>query len=340
MADSPSDDVALLAVRGALLDSLPAVPSRDPVTVYLSRLATTSRRSQYAALRTVAAILAPVPEGTAPPSPESIPWHALTYAHQQALRAKVAVAYDSPATANRILAAVRGVVRECANLGLMSHETKAAILSVPGVRGSRLTRGRALTVDEVRALIATTAQTTLGVRDRALIAVLFGGGLRRCEVATLATYHVEPKGVDGARIALRVAGKGNKQRRVPLPPDATEAVMAWVKARGPESGPLFVSFTKHGGMRRRMGTGEPGELRDLTASGIYEILAGLAVRAGVPPFSPHDARRTRITNLFAAGQPITAIQKLHGHANPSTTAKYDRSSEETMERTAGAVGVL
>ena len=210
-------------------------------------------------------------------------------------------------------------------------------LQVTTCKATEQTGPAGLTVDEVRALIATTAQTTLGVRDRALIAVLFGGGLRRCEVATLATYHVEPK---GGRIALRVAGKGNKQRRVPLPPDATEAVMAWVKARGPESGPLFVSFTKHGGMRRRMGTGEPGELRDLTASGIYEILAGLAVRAGVPPFSPHDARRTRITNLFAAGQPITAIQKLHGHANPSTTAKYDRSSEETMDRTAGAVGVL
>lgn len=274
-------------------------------------------------------------------TPETVPWSAFTYAHMQALRTRLAAECPAPATANRHLAAVRGVVQECANLGFMSHEQAAGVAAVKGVRGHRLPKGRALSADEVRALLdaCDTATTeTMAARDRALLYVLFGGGLRRAEASGLGglqMHHVK----HGAKVtSLKVHGKGNKERMVPLPKDAAEALRAWMKVRGSEPGPLFVSFTRWGGMRRVGGA--DGELRGLSdCGGIEHVLAAITQRAGVAPFSPHDARRTRLTNLFAAGQPARAIQKLAGHESIVTTTRYDRSDDETMERAALSVDV-
>ncbi len=119
-----------------------------PAAVYLARLAVGARRSQLGALRTMAHLLAGMDA-----DPFTLPWQQLGYQHTQALRTLLAERY-APATANRMLAALRGVLTECWRLGLMDAEARARASDVAAVRGATIPRGRALKGGELRALFA------------------------------------------------------------------------------------------------------------------------------------------------------------------------------------------
>ena len=127
----PSDVPEVLTP--AIPDDLEPVPVGDPaqhpVKVYLARLAPGSRRSQKAALETMASLLT-----SGRLNAEKLPWQDLGYQHTQALRAALADRY-SPATANRHLAALRGVLREAWRLGLMSAEDLQRCYRPPGRPG-------------------------------------------------------------------------------------------------------------------------------------------------------------------------------------------------------------
>ena len=138
---------------------------------------------------------------------DELPWHRLGYQHTQALRAALAERL-SPATANRHLAALRGVLREAWRLGLMSAEDLQRAIDLPVVRGERLPRGRALSRGELRALFESCRKgSPADLRDAALMGVLYGAGLRRAEVVTVALSDYDPE-----TGALIVRGKGNKER--------------------------------------------------------------------------------------------------------------------------------
>jgi len=155
---------------------LPASPhlADNPAAVYLASLAPRSQRVQAGALTTVADFLGK--------DVQAVPWHQLHYQHMQAIRTQLAERY-APATANRILAALRGVLKEAWRLGLMDAETYHMAIDVQAVRGSTLPRGRGLSQGEFRALFAVCSDDTgpAGVRDAALLATLYAGGLRRSE---------------------------------------------------------------------------------------------------------------------------------------------------------------
>ena len=138
---------------------------------------------------------------------DELPWHHLGYQHTQALRAALAARY-SPATANRHLAALRGVLREAWRLGLMSAEDLQRAIDLPAVRGERLPRGRSLTRGELRALFESCrGGCPADARDAALMGVLYAAGLRRAEVVALEVSDYDPE-----TGALIVRGKGNKER--------------------------------------------------------------------------------------------------------------------------------
>ena len=160
----------------------PLQPDRHPAAVYLAGLASGSRRTMRQALDSIASLLT---DGRA--DAETLHWRALRYQHTAAVRAVIAERY-APATANKMLAALRGVLCQAWRLGDMTAEDYRRAADLAPVRGNRLPRGRALTMGELRVLFAAAAEEphpSTQARDSALLAVLYGGGLRRAEVVAL-----------------------------------------------------------------------------------------------------------------------------------------------------------
>jgi len=292
---------------------------RSPAAVYLARLAVGARRSQVGALRTMARLLAG-PDA----NPFTLPWHELGYQHTQALRTHLSERY-APATTNRMLAALRGVLTECWRLGLMDAEARARASDVATVRGTTLPRGRALKGGELRALFAVCQGAPAGARDAALLATLYAGGLRRSEAVALdvgdydATYSA-----DAGALTVR-HGKGHKERVVYLQNGARTAMGDWLVIRGQEPGPLFLRLRKGGVLVHAR----------LTDQAVLDILQRRCAEAGVTSCSPHDLRRSMISDLLDAGADISTVQKLAGHSNVTTTQRYDRRGEAVKAKAAG-----
>ncbi len=154
-----------------------------------------------------------------------------------------------------------------------------------------------------------------GVRDAALIAILRGTGLRRAEIVKLkkSDFDVETGAVEVRK------GKGGKDRTVYLPTSAIPYVVDWLTVRGQTPGALLCPIRKGGEI----------QYRHLSSQSVLLIVQKRADPAGVKTFSPHDFRRTFCSDLLDAGVDIVTVQKLAGHASPSTTVKYDRRGEST-----------
>jgi integrase/recombinase XerD len=292
----------------------PLSADRHPVAVYLAQLAPGSRRSMSQALEVIAAIFGQ--------TPASLDWAALRYQHTQAIRANL-LETRAPAGVNKILAALRGVLKEAWRLGLMDAETYQRAADLSGVRGEQLPRGRALSKRELQKLFLACAKdgSDIGHRDAALIAVLYGGGLRRSEVVALelADYSRET-----GEVRVR-SGKGRKERICYATDGAKLALDAWVAVRGDEAGSLFWPAD---------GRGRSLVNRRMTDQAILLMLRRRARQAGISTFTPHDLRRSFISDLLDGGADMVTVQKLAGHANVQTTARYDRRGEAVKRRAA------
>jgi site-specific recombinase XerD len=287
---------------------------RHPAFVYLARLAPGSRRTMAQALSVVAALFGH--------TPETLDWAALRYQHTQAIRAKLAES-RAPAGVNKILAAIRGVLREAWRLGLMDAETYERGADIRSVCGEQLPRGRALGKRELQKLFVACAKdvTAAGRRDAALIAILYGGGLRRSELVALDLVDYRP---ETAELRIR-HGKGQKARVGYATNGAKLALDAWLAVRGSEPGPLFWPAE---------GRGRPLVNRRMTDQAVLMLLRRRAAQARVAAFTPHDLRRTFIGDLLDHGADMVTVQKLAGHSNVQTTARYDRRGAKTKRRAA------
>jgi site-specific recombinase XerD len=247
---------------------------------------------------------------------ETLPWGALRFQHTQAVRSALQERY-SPPTANKMLSALRQTLRVAWNLGYMSAEEYQRAVDLKPVVGERegAAAGRALSYGEWLALLAVCAAdpSPAGARDAALFALLKVTGLRRAEVAAL-----KLEDYDTASRTLHVEGKRRKQRAIPFEDTgALDALADWLMVRGTLPGPLFVRIKKGGQVQQ---TG-------LTEQGIYHILLKRGLEAQLPHFTPHDLRRTFAGDLLDVGADLPTVQKLMGHANANTTARYDRRGE-------------
>ncbi len=191
-------------------------------------------------------------------------------------------------------------------------------VDVENVSYEALPAGREISAGELRALFASCAGSASGARDAALLALLYGGGLRRAEAAAIELGHYDP-----ATGALTVArGKGRKERLTYLSAGARAAVDAWIDVRGAAPGALLCPVK-----------GARVTLRAMSPRAIGLRVAYRArCAAGVGHFTPHDCRRSFVSHLLDAGADIATVQRLVGHANVLTTARYDRRGEETKRR--------
>lgn len=300
----------MIAPPGAIVPA--AQSGQHPVIAYLSRLAPSSRRTMRTALNTIAQLFDPRYTW------ETFAWHELRYPHVQMIRAKLAAEY-APKTANRHLSALRGVITECWRLGYITVEERERANDVEGVRGQREPAGRYVTAQELRAILLNCLDgSPIGTRDAAILGVLYTCGLRRAELGGDDLNPDDP-GVlypdDYNRETgeMLVHGKGNKDRSVDVVNQAFHLVEAWLKLRGDWGGALFTSMRKGGYVtHRRIG-----------AQGIYDMIIRRGKAAGVK-FSPHDLRRSLISDLFDAGVDGVIISRIVGHANLETTGRYDR----------------
>jgi site-specific recombinase XerD len=245
---------------------------------------------------------------------ETMPWAALRFQHTAAIRAALAQRY-SHTTANRMLSALRGVLRAAWELGLMPDADYHRAASIKAVKGETLPAGRAATAGELRALFGALDDSPGATRDAALLAVLYGAGLRRAEVVEL-----DLSDYDAETGALKVRhGKGNKARIVYATNGAKGALDAWIELRGNAPGALFLPVQCNGKIIARR----------MTTEAVLKLLRKRAAQAGIETLSPHDLRRTFISDLLDAGADIVTVQKLAGHSSVETTARYDRRGEAT-----------
>ena len=287
-------------------------PATSPAEIYLASLSSGSQQGMRQALDIIVGILSADHDG------ESFPWWEITYRESMAVRLALTERY-APATVNKILSALRGVLKQTWRLGLIDADAYHRAADVENVRSSNLLSGRALEAEEITKLFATCVEdpTPKGTRDAALLAVLYGCGLRRGELARLDVEDFDPDDC-----SILVNGKRDKQRTVYLDQNGCRYVEAWLKQRGDEPGPLFCPVSQTGEFR----------ISRLRGESITYILKRLQQQAGIDHFSPHDLRRTFVTTLLNAGEDIFTIQKLAGHADITTTARYDHRGEQAKRR--------
>lgn len=289
--------------------------SQRPALVYLAGLQPGSRRTMRQALDVIAALAT----GEAC-NADTMPWAALRYEHTQAIRAKLGEVYAAR-TANKMLSALRGVLKAAWRLGQMDSDTyaRAADVEAFGVSTpSQAERGRHATSGELAALLGVCADgSKAGVRDAAILAIAYACGLRRAELAGLTLDKF-----DRERCTLTVTGKRNKTRVLPIGNGALDALLDWLHLRGDAAGPLFL----------RIRRGDHLTDGGITPQAIFFVVEARCTQAGVKPLRPHDMRRTFAGDLLDTGADIATVQALMGHASPTTTAGYDRRPAETKRK--------
>lgn len=293
--------------------TVPVPYNRHPAAVYLSGLGEGSRRTMRQSLNAIASLLT---NGAC--DALTLDWSKLRYHHTAAVRAALMQGF-APTTANKMLSALRRVLLEAYKLELMDARHYAKAVDLPAVGGESEPKGRALTQEEIAALLRTCqSESAMDIRDAAILILLRGTGVRRRELVNL-----DLSDFDASTGALLVRkGKRGKSRQVYLPQSAIAYVRRWLEVRGDEPGPLLCRIRRGGHL----------QLGRMHPDAIWRILQKRARWAGLESFSPHDFRRTFCSDLLDAGVDIVTVQKLAGHTSPATTAKYDRRGEETKRQ--------
>lgn len=231
----------------------------------------------------------------------------------------------SPNTINRMISAVKRLIKEAAAQGYCAHETAAQFDQVRGVQVKALkqrqksTARTRITPDQMRAICTAPAANTLaGKMHRALLATLAGSGLRISEAVTLTTTQIE-HGTDNegrAGYYLMIMGKNETEPgKRPLSAEAHRLIGEWLKARaaaGVQSEYIFTGFTGRGSRQPRSNHIQPASA--------WEMVQRYAQQVGLSHIKPHDFRRFVGTEL--ARKDIRLAQKALGHKRLETTAKH------------------
>jgi integrase/recombinase XerC len=224
----------------------------------------------------------------------------------------------APSSVARMVAAVRTWMRWMRRRGVIAT-CPADQLATPKVRRSLPTL---LSVDAAKEVVeAPTDDSPQGARDRALLEVLYGSGLRVSEVCGL-----DIADVDLAAATARVLGKGRKERLVPLGSKCVAALARWLDAR-----PRLVHPTH--------GTQDPRALflsvqgKRMYVRGVRSLVQRYGITgAGRADLHPHALRHTCATHMLDGGADLRAIQEMLGHASLTTTQRYTHVSMEHLMR--------
>ena len=200
---------------------------------------------------------------------------------------------------------------EAADSGLLSPELAAGIRRVKGVRRLGVRVGNWLTAEQGKRLMdATSSDTLRSKRNRAMLSLLIGCGLRRAELLGLSMSSIQLR--DEHWVIADLVGKGGHIRTVPIPLWVKSIVDSWTESAHITIGRVFRAINKAG---RIWGDG-------MTPKVLWEVVRDAAVRAGIEKLAPHDLRRTCARLCHLAGGELDQIQFLLGHVSIQTTERY------------------
>src|ERR671917_686737 len=179
-----------------------------------------------------------------------------------------------------------------------------------------------LTEEELSRML--NAARASNYRDYVMLAVMAGCGLREAEVVGLKLSDFQDAGNDA--VMLRVLGKGDKIRNVPISPDLWRLVQRYVLLTGR-------SLNSHTDARKPLLTSRVGKDKPLTTRSVQNIVKKYVRAAGITkPISPHSIRHTVGTNMAVNEAPLIVIQQFLGHSDPKTTMRYIRRAEELASK--------
>lgn len=291
----------------------------NPALLYLSELGSdTARRTMRSKLNRAARL-------AGASDLEHCAWQQMRHQDVHAILLSLEKEGLAASTINNYLAALKGVALEAWKQDLMSAEQLARIKAIKSRRSYRLPKGRCLSREETKAILSANRGETpiVDCRDKALLALMIGCGLRRAEICDLVLEAYDPE-----QSAITLVGKGNKERRVYLPESAEAFLKTWLSKRGLLPGFLFTRIFRGGHILVN---------RPLSLSAITFILKDRIHEAGLAPATPHDLRRTFATRLIESGHDLVLVQRAMGHANIQTTARYDRRGDAEQKALAKQV---
>jgi integrase len=217
----------------------------------------------------------------------------------------------APSTINVRLAAVRRLAYEAADTGLLNPELAAGIARVKGAKRLGVRIGNWLTAEQGKALLRGSCPDTLrGKRDRAILAVLLGCGLRRAETVAIRMEDLQLR--EEHWVIADLIGKGRHIRTVPMPAQVNSSIDEWTAKAEIAEGNVFRRVNKQGTI---WGDG-------ITPKAIWHIVKAAALRAGILNLAPHDLRRTCERLCHLAGGELEQIQFLLGHVSVQTTERH------------------
>ncbi|CRM80253.1 Tyrosine recombinase XerC [Pseudomonas sp. 24 E 13] len=292
---------------------------RNPLTLYLTRLAPSSQLTMRYVLQDAADRL-----GLDEVNLDDIDWHLLQPEQVIALVAALREDGYAPNTSSLYVNAVRGVMNEAWRMSLISQEHLLKMRSVKAASGTRLGQGRNLRRTLIREMMEVCAADPRpqGLRDAAVIGLLYGSGMRKSE-----SVNLDLAQIDFEQRSLRVIGKGNKELVKYAPDWAFAKLQAWLEFR---RGQLKEGEEDDTFLFNRIRRGSHITRERITKHAIYYIARQRGDQVGVK-IMPHDFRRSFITRVIEEHD-LSIAQKLAHHTNIQTTASYDVRDDNERRR--------
>lgn len=234
----------------------------------------------------------------------------LTKAIVQQYRVQLEESGLAPSTVNLKLTAIRRLAAEAADNGLLDPHLAAGIARVKGTKSHGVRTGHWLTRAQAEELISSPDPATKkGARDRLILGLLLGCGLRRNELAHLRFEDIQQR--DGRWVVANLLGKGGRLRTVPAPAWAKVLLDAWSAASGLTSGAVLRAINKSDRILEAA----------ISAQSVFAIVTGYGVDLGIR-IAPHDLRRTFAHLAHRGHAALEQIQLSLGHASILTTERY------------------
>ena len=255
----------------------------------------------------------------------------LTKATVQAYRQTLT---GSPASINLRMSAIRKLAREAADNGLMDQAIANGVSRVSGVPAHGVRAGNWLTKQEAQNILTAPpltgsdgAANVKAYRDRAVLAVMIGAGLRRSEVAALTVEHIQQR--EARWVIVDITGKGGRVRSVPISSWVKQAIDEWLSVAGITAGRVFHAMHKGGYLTHE----------SITPQAIRDVVKVYGALIGKPELAAHDLRRTYAKLAHKGGAGLDQIQLSLGHASIKTTEKYLGVSQSLTDAPGDRLGL-